>query len=69
MDGFSVIEDSFEDCLKKLSLVLERCIECNLTLSLEKSTFMVREGIVLGHIVKNSYNHIVGTKKNIPIGS
>lgn len=52
MEDFSVFGDSFEDCLKKLSLVLEICIECNLTLSWEKSTFMVREGIILGHIRK-----------------
>ena len=51
MDDFSLFGDSFTDCLGKLDNVLKRCIECNLTLSWEKSHFMVREGIVLGHVV------------------
>ena len=37
--------------MHKLDKVLKRCIECNLTVSWEKSHFMVREGIVLGHVV------------------
>ena len=53
MDDFSVFGNSFDDCLHKLTLVLERCIECNLTLSWEKSHFMVQQGIVLGHIISN----------------
>ena len=51
MDDFSVFGDSFDDCLSKLELVLKRCKECNLTLSWEKSHFMVSKGIVLGHVV------------------
>ena len=51
MDDFSLFGDSFEDCLHKLDKVLKHCIECNLTLSWEKIHFMVREGIVLGHVV------------------
>ena len=51
MDDFSVFGSSFEDCLHNLAKVLKRCIETNLVLSWEKSHFMVREGIVLGHIV------------------
>ena len=51
MDDFSVFGPSYEECLRNLTRVLERCTEANLILSWEKSHFMVREGIVLGHIV------------------
>ncbi|CAN6440603.1 unnamed protein product [Victoria cruziana] len=51
MDDFSIYGSSFDDCLQKLERVLIRCEETNLVLSWEKSHFMVREGIVLGHIV------------------
>lgn len=49
MDDFSVFGDSFDHCLKHLSLVLQRCEEKNLVLNWEKCHFMVKEGIVLGH--------------------
>ena len=51
MDDFSVFGTTFEDCLHNLSKVLKRCMETNLVLSWEKSHFMVRKGIVLGHII------------------
>ncbi|CAN6472359.1 unnamed protein product [Victoria cruziana] len=51
MNDFSIYGSSFDDCLRKLERVLSRCEETNLVLSWEKSHFMVREGIVLGHIV------------------
>ncbi|CAN6453991.1 unnamed protein product [Victoria cruziana] len=53
MDDFSIYGSSFEDCLQKLEKVLIRCEETNLVLSWEKSHFMVREGIVLGHVVSD----------------
>ena len=49
MDDFSVVGDSFEQCLTNLSEVLKRCEDCNLVLNWEKCHFMVTEGIVLGH--------------------
>ncbi|CAL1379298.1 unnamed protein product [Linum trigynum] len=49
IDNFSVLRDSFAHCLASLEKVLARCEETNLALSWEKSHFMVREGIVLGH--------------------
>ena len=49
MDEFSVLEDSFENCLENLRSVLIRCEETNLVLNWEKCHFMVQEGIVLGH--------------------
>ena len=51
MDDFSVFGPSFDECLHNLVKVLKHCMETNLVLSWEKSHFMVREGIVLGHIV------------------
>ncbi|CAN6455339.1 unnamed protein product [Victoria cruziana] len=53
MDDFSIYGSSFDDCLRKLEKVLIRCEETNLVLSWEKSHFMVREGIVLGHIISD----------------
>ncbi|XP_070679611.1 uncharacterized protein [Malus domestica] len=53
MDDFSVFGDSFDQCLQNLSLVLERCIKTNLVLNWEKCHFMVRQGIVLGHLISN----------------
>ena len=49
MDDFSVYGSNFEDCLKNLETVLQRCQDKNLALNWEKFHFMVTEGIVLGH--------------------
>ena len=49
MDDFSVMGNSFDNCLKNLRAVLARCEEINLVLNWEKCHFMVQEGIVLGH--------------------
>ncbi len=49
MDDFSVYGSSFDDCLRNLDRVLQRCEETNLVLNWEKCHFMVNEGIVLGH--------------------
>ncbi|CAN6677821.1 unnamed protein product [Malus baccata var. baccata] len=51
MDDFSVFGDSFDGCLENVTLILKRCVETNLVLNWEKCHFMVRQGIVLGHIV------------------
>ncbi|CAN6707533.1 unnamed protein product [Malus baccata var. baccata] len=51
MDDFSVYGDSFDGCLHNLSLILKRCVETNLVLNWEKCHFMVKQGIVLGHII------------------
>ncbi|XP_075076478.1 uncharacterized protein LOC142163123 [Nicotiana tabacum] len=51
MDDFSVVGNSFDECLINLTCVLKRCIETNLVLNWEKCHFMVQEGIVLGHRV------------------
>jgi hypothetical protein len=51
MDNFSVYGKTFDDCLENLDKVLERCEEKHLVLNWEKCNFIVREGIVLGHLV------------------
>ncbi|XP_070036212.1 uncharacterized protein [Nicotiana tomentosiformis] len=53
MDDFSVVGDSFDDCLRNLKRVSKRCMETNLVLNWEKCHFMVHEGIVLGHLVSS----------------
>nr|GEU90690.1 DNA-directed DNA polymerase [Tanacetum cinerariifolium] len=49
MDDFSVFGNSFSTCLTNLEKMLKRCEDTKLALSWEKSHFMVKEGIVLGH--------------------
>ena len=49
MDDFSVLGDSFDNCLENLRSVLVRCEETNLVLNWEKCHFMVQEGIILKH--------------------
>nr|GEV03834.1 DNA-directed DNA polymerase [Tanacetum cinerariifolium] len=49
MDDFSVFRNSFQSCLSYLERMLKRCEDTNLCLSWEKSHFIVKEGIVLGH--------------------
>jgi hypothetical protein len=51
MDDFSVYGKTFNHCLRNLDKVLQRCQEKELVLNWEKCHFMVREGIVLGHLV------------------
>ena len=49
MDDFSVMGNSFDNCLENLRAVLARCEETNLVLNWQKCHFIVQEGIVLGH--------------------
>nr|GEX86937.1 reverse transcriptase domain-containing protein [Tanacetum cinerariifolium] len=49
MDDFSVFRNSFQSCLSHLERMLKRYEDTNLCLNWEKSHFMVKEGIVLGH--------------------
>ncbi|GJT22186.1 reverse transcriptase domain-containing protein [Tanacetum coccineum] len=49
MDDFLVFGDSFSSCLANLDKMLKRCEDTKLALNWEKSHFMVKEGIVLGH--------------------
>nr|GFA04276.1 DNA-directed DNA polymerase [Tanacetum cinerariifolium] len=49
MDDFLVFGNSFSTCLTNLEKMLKRCEDPKLALNWEKSHFMVKEGIVLGH--------------------
>jgi hypothetical protein len=51
MDDFSVYGKTFVDCLANLYKVLTRCAEVDLVLNWEKCHFMVKQGIVLGHVI------------------
>nr|GEZ78224.1 hypothetical protein [Tanacetum cinerariifolium] len=65
MDDFSVFGDSFENCLSRLDKMLQRYEDTKLYLNWEKSHFMVKEGIVLGH--KISKNRIEVDKAKIDV--
>nr|GEU52435.1 reverse transcriptase domain-containing protein [Tanacetum cinerariifolium] len=49
MDDFFIFGNSFQICLSHLEKMLKRCEDTNLCLNWEKSHFMIKEGIVLGH--------------------
>nr|GEY01419.1 reverse transcriptase domain-containing protein [Tanacetum cinerariifolium] len=49
MDDFFVFGNSFQSCLSHLERMLKRYEDTNLCLNWEKSYFIVKEGIVLGH--------------------
>nr|GEY23361.1 hypothetical protein [Tanacetum cinerariifolium] len=49
MDDFPVFGNSFQSCFSHLEKMLKRCEDINLCLNWEKSHFMVKKGIVLGH--------------------
>ena len=51
MDDFYVFGDDFDSCLAHLTKILEVCVRKRLVLSWQKSHFMVREGVVLRHLV------------------
>nr|GEV29551.1 DNA-directed DNA polymerase [Tanacetum cinerariifolium] len=54
MDDFSVFGNSFKTCISHLDKMLKRCEDTNLCLNWEKSHFMVKEGIVLGHKISKT---------------
>nr|GFA50066.1 reverse transcriptase domain-containing protein [Tanacetum cinerariifolium] len=65
MDDFSVFWISFQTCLSHLEKKLKRCEDTNLCLNWEKSHFMVKEVIVLGH--KISKNRIEVDKAKVDV--
>nr|GEU52303.1 retrovirus-related Pol polyprotein from transposon 17.6 [Tanacetum cinerariifolium] len=65
MDDLSVFGNSFETCLSYLDKMLKRCEDTNLCLNWEKSHFMVKQGIVLGH--KISKNGIEVDKAKVDV--
>nr|GEU67280.1 reverse transcriptase domain-containing protein [Tanacetum cinerariifolium] len=60
-----VFGNSFGTCLSYLDKMLKRCEDTNLCLNWEKSHFMVKEGIVLGH--KISKNRIEVDKAKVDV--
>nr|GEZ03890.1 reverse transcriptase domain-containing protein [Tanacetum cinerariifolium] len=54
MDDFSIFGNSFKNCLSRLGKMLQRCEDTNLCLNWEKSHFMVKEGIILGHKISKN---------------
>nr|GEY88712.1 reverse transcriptase domain-containing protein [Tanacetum cinerariifolium] len=54
MDDFSIFGNSFENCLSRLDKMRQRYEDTNLYLNWEKSHFMVKEGIVLGHKISKN---------------
>jgi hypothetical protein len=58
MDDFSVYGKIFMDCLANLDKVLMRCAEVDLELKLEKCHFMVKQGIVLRHVIFERGNKV-----------
>ncbi|GKD47440.1 reverse transcriptase domain-containing protein [Tanacetum coccineum] len=65
MDEFSVFGNSFGNRLSHVDKMLKRCEDTNLCLNWEKSHFMVKEGIVLGH--KISKNRIEFDKAKVDV--
>ena len=53
MDDFSVFRPSFDACLEHLTQIFYVCVKKCLVLSWEKCHLMIREGIVLGHLVSS----------------
>jgi hypothetical protein len=51
MDDFSIYGKMFMDCLANLDKVLTRCAEVDSVLNWEKCHFMIKQGIVLGHVI------------------
>jgi hypothetical protein len=65
MDDLSIYGSSFDDCLKSLDKVLQRCIDSNLVLNYEKCHFMVEQGIVLGHVISKKWMEVDPAKIDV----
>nr|GEW63187.1 reverse transcriptase domain-containing protein [Tanacetum cinerariifolium] len=65
MDDFSVFGNSFQSCLFHLERMLKRYEDTNLCLKWEKSHFMVKEGIVLGHKISKEGNKVDKAKVDV----
>nr|GEW58277.1 hypothetical protein [Tanacetum cinerariifolium] len=65
MYDFSVFENSFQSCLSHLERMLKRCEDTNLCLNWEKSHFIVKEGIVLGHKISKQWIEVDKAKVDV----
>nr|GEZ13769.1 reverse transcriptase domain-containing protein [Tanacetum cinerariifolium] len=57
--------NSFQSCLSDLERMLKRCEDTNLCLNWEKSHFMVKEGIVLGHKISKQWIKVDKAKVDV----
>nr|GFB96639.1 DNA-directed DNA polymerase [Tanacetum cinerariifolium] len=62
---FSVFGNSFENYLSRLDKILQRCEDTNLSLNWEKTHFMVKEGIVLGHKISKNGIEVDNAKLDV----
>nr|GEV37030.1 reverse transcriptase domain-containing protein [Tanacetum cinerariifolium] len=65
MEDFSVFRNSFSTCLTNLEKMLKRCEDTKLALNWEKSHFMVKECIVLGHKISKKGIEVDKAKINV----
>nr|GEV92717.1 reverse transcriptase domain-containing protein [Tanacetum cinerariifolium] len=65
MENFLVFGNSFETYISHMDKMLKRCEDTNLCLNWEKSHFIVKEGIILGH--KISKNRIEVDKARVDV--
>nr|GEW60281.1 reverse transcriptase domain-containing protein [Tanacetum cinerariifolium] len=65
MDDFSVLGNSFGTCLFYLDKMLKQCKDTNLCQNWEKSHFMVKEGIVLGHKISKNGTEVNKAKVDV----
>nr|GEX40926.1 reverse transcriptase domain-containing protein [Tanacetum cinerariifolium] len=56
---------SFETCLSHLEKMLKQCEDTNLCLNWEKSHFIIKEGIVLGHNISKNEIEVDKAKVNV----
>nr|GEU41435.1 reverse transcriptase domain-containing protein [Tanacetum cinerariifolium] len=69
MDDYLVFGNSFEYCLSHLDKMLQRCEDTNLSLNWEKSHFMVKVGIVLGHKISKNEIEVDRAKVDVSANS
>nr|GEW64451.1 reverse transcriptase domain-containing protein [Tanacetum cinerariifolium] len=65
MDDFSDFRNSFQSCLSYLERMLKRCEDTNLCLNWEKSHFMVKECIVIGHKISKQWIEVDKAKVDV----
>ncbi|GKD01002.1 reverse transcriptase domain-containing protein [Tanacetum coccineum] len=65
MDDFSIFGNSFDKYLNNLDKMLQHCKDAHLVLNWEKSHFMVKEGIMLGHKVSSVGLEVEKAKINV----
>nr|GEW93742.1 DNA-directed DNA polymerase [Tanacetum cinerariifolium] len=65
MDDFLGFRNSFQSYLSHLEKMLKRCEDTNLCLNWEKSHFMVKEGIVLGHKISKQWIKVDKAKVDV----